>query len=67
MQAKLWTWIGGEDVCAVSDAECDQKLRTLKEDMMKAFDYSEGNLGCLCMCPCAIKCPVQSSAHFGLS
>ncbi len=38
----MWTWVGGEDISTVSNAECEQRLDKLKEGMVKAFDYSEG-------------------------
>ena len=37
------SFLAGEDaVCSVSDFECEDSLKKLKEGMMKAFDYSQG-------------------------
>ena len=36
---------------AVSDAECQAKLESLKQDMMKAFNYAQGKCGCVMILP----------------
>ena len=40
LQVKLMTLFKGDAV--VSDDECQQKLESLKIDMMKAFNYAQG-------------------------
>lgn len=49
VKVKLWSFFAGEDaVCSVSDAECEDGLKKLKDGMMKAFDYSQESKGRRC-------------------
>ena len=42
MQTKLWVLIGGEDsVAKTSRAEMQKTLEKVKEDMLKAHEYSQ--------------------------
>ena len=42
LQVKLMSFFKGDAVSSVSDDECQRKLESLKEDMMKAFNYAQG-------------------------
>ena len=42
LQVKLMTLFKGDASNCVSDDECQQKLESLKIDMMKAFNYAQG-------------------------
>ena len=43
LQVKVWTWLAGEDAgYSVSESECNEELDKLKKEMVKAFDYAEG-------------------------
>ena len=42
VQVKLLTLFAHEKLGRVSDSECQIQLESLKEDMMKAFNYAQG-------------------------
>lgn len=43
VKVKLWSFVSGDENggCSVSDSECREHVSKLKDDMMKAFDYSQ--------------------------
>ena len=42
LQVKLMALFKGDATESVSDDECQRKLESLKTDMMKAFNYAQG-------------------------
>ena len=50
-QVKLKSFFWGRAMSAVSDAECQAKLESLKQEMMKAFNYAQGECGCVMILP----------------
>lgn len=43
---KLFSLFSGKDSTLVSEDECSTELDKVKTDMVKAFDYSEGDYYC---------------------